>query len=151
MFHILKFQWFFSFWEGLWLWLLALVTCDTWHFTCDTWHMTLVPFGVVATLRTHCRLQWILNSGFIDWRSTFRQLLYVNFNILGIWCRDLFLLVKLAFCKNNIKPTRTKKLLKKHIHLNIGSIPSIVLIHKVNVLGFYSRLEKNMFLKSHCR
>ena len=26
--------------DGLWLWLLALVTCETWNLIQDTWHMT---------------------------------------------------------------------------------------------------------------
>ena len=26
--------------EGLWLWLFALVTCDSWQVTRDTWHLT---------------------------------------------------------------------------------------------------------------
>ena len=48
-----------------------------------------------------------------------------------------------SFLYKQNKTNKDKEIAPKNIHLNIGSIPSIILIkiHKANVLGFYSIRE----------
>ena len=34
--------------KWLWLWLLALVTCDRWQVTCDMWHVIYDPWNMTT-------------------------------------------------------------------------------------------------------
>ena len=64
--------------QGPWLWVLALVTCETrhvtsdmWYVTFDTWDLTpntlhLTPdFGIGATIRMHWKIQCLQYAGFV--------------------------------------------------------------------------------------
>ena len=81
--------------EGLWLWMLTLVTGDRWHMTrdnlkltTDTWRrknflsLSFCLFGIGATIRTHQEIKFLLYA-FVFIIPFFSFCFFVAKNMLG--------------------------------------------------------------------